>query len=66
MLSLLASSEFYLAVCVRAEIVRVSVDFAGHMSFVFHYWWDGLFIPAATVGFAMFYRWDYHAMYCVG
>ena len=52
--------------CVRAWTVRVSVDFAGHMSFVFHYWWDGLYVPAATVGFAMFYRWDYHAMYCVG
>ena len=29
MLSLLASSEFYLAVCVRAGIVRVSVGLLG-------------------------------------
>ena len=28
-------------------------------SFVFHYLGDELFIPAATVGFAMFYRWNY-------
>ncbi len=33
---------------VRAWTVRVSVDFAGLVSFVFHWWWDGLFIPAAT------------------
>ena len=37
--------------CVRAEVARVSVDFAGHMSFVFHWWWDGLFVPAATFRF---------------
>ena len=24
---------------VRAEIVRISVDFAGLVSFVFHWWW---------------------------
>ena len=24
----------------------------GFGSFVFHYWWDGLFVPAATWGFA--------------
>ena len=24
----------------------------GFGSFVFHYWWDGLFVPAATLGFA--------------
>ena len=34
--------------CVRAWTVRVSVDFAGLMSFVFHWWWEGLFVPAAT------------------
>ena len=34
--------------CVRAWTVRVSVDFVGLMSFVFHWWWDRLFIPAAT------------------
>ena len=26
--------------CVRAEIVRVSVDFVGLWSFVFHYWME--------------------------
>ena len=39
--------------CVRAWTVRVSVGFVGHMSFVFHYWGDGLFVPAATWRFAM-------------
>ena len=34
--------------CVRAEIVHISVDFAGLVSFVFHWWWDRLFVPAAT------------------
>ena len=29
----------------------------GLVSFVFHYWGDGLFVPAATVGWAMVYRW---------
>ena len=43
--------------CVRAWTVRVSVDFAGLMSFVFHWWWEGLFVPAATFGFAVVYRW---------
>ena len=38
---------------VRAWTVRVSVDFAGLMSFVFHWWWDRLFVPAATRGFAI-------------
>ena len=52
MLSLLPSSEYGLVVCVRAGIVRVSVGFVGHISHVFHYWWDGLFVPAATWGFA--------------
>ena len=26
-------------------------------SFVFHYWGEGLFVPAATLGFAMVYSW---------
>ena len=43
--------------CVRAWTVRVSVDFVWLVSFVFHYWWDRLFIPAATVGLAMVYSW---------
>ena len=55
-LSLLANSEFYLAVCVRLCIVRVSVDFVGFVSHVFHYWGDRSFVPAATVGFAMVFR----------
>ena len=38
---------------VRAETVRVSVDFVGLWSFVFHWWWEGLFVPAATWGFAV-------------
>ena len=36
---------------VRAWTVRVSVDFAGLGSFVFHWWWDVLYVPAATWGF---------------
>ena len=28
----------------------------GVRSFVFHYWWDGLFMPAATWGFAVVFR----------
>ena len=43
--------------CVRAWTVRVSVDFAGLVSFVFHYWWDVLYVPAATWRFAIVYRW---------
>ena len=39
--------------CVRAWTVRVSVDFVGLVSFVFHWWWDGLFVPAATWCFAI-------------
>ena len=27
------------------------------VSFVFHYWGEGLFVPAATVGWAMVYSW---------
>ena len=42
--------------CVRAWTVRVSVDFVGNKSFVFHWWWDRLFGPAATLGFVMVYR----------
>ena len=45
--------------CVRAGAFRVSVDFVGLMSFVFHWWWDRLFVPAATLGFVMVYCWDY-------
>ena len=45
--------------CVRAWTVRVSVDFVGNKSFVFHWWWDRLFVPAATLGFVMVYCWDY-------
>ena len=45
--------------CVRAWTVRVSVDFAGLMSFVFHWWWDRLFIPAVTWRFAIVFCWDY-------
>ena len=32
---------------------KISLGFG---SFVFHYWWDGLFVPAATWGFAMAFR----------
>ena len=28
----------------------------GLRSFVFHYWWDGLFVSADTWGFAMAFR----------
>ena len=45
--------------CVRAGAFRVSVDFVGNKSFVFHWWWDRLFVPAATLGFVMVYCWDY-------
>ena len=37
--------------CVRVWTVRVSVGLVRLVSFVFHYWWDGLFVPAATWGF---------------
>ena len=40
-----------LVLSVRAEVVRVSENHARHMSFVFHYWWDGLYVSAATRGF---------------
>ena len=39
-LSLLPSSEFYLAICVRSEIVSVSENHVGLVSFVFHYWME--------------------------
>ena len=39
--------------CVRAEVVRISADFVGLVSFVFHYWEDRLFVPAATWRFAI-------------
>ena len=39
--------------CVRAWTARVSVDFVGLGSHVFHYWWDRLYVPAATGGFAI-------------
>ena len=34
--------------CVRAETVRISENHVGLWSHVFHWWWDGLFVPAAT------------------
>ena len=37
-LSIISSSEFCTAICVRLCIARVSVNFAGLVSFVFHYW----------------------------
>ena len=36
----------------RSRFSRV----VGLMSFVFHYWGEGLFVPAATWGFAMAFR----------
>ena len=51
-LSLLSSSEYRLsALCSgygRSRFSRV----VGRVSHVFHYWEDGLFVPAATWGFA--------------
>ena len=38
MLSLIATSEFGAAVCVRAGIARVSVGLVWLVSLVFHYW----------------------------
>ena len=32
--------------CVRAWTVRVSENLVGLWSHVFHWWWDGLFVPA--------------------
>ena len=57
MLSLLPSSEFYLAICVRAGIVRVSVGLLGLDRSFFIIGGEGLFVPAATVGLAMVYSW---------
>ena len=54
--SIIASSEFYLAVCVRAEIVRVSVGLPSWYRMFFIIGGDGLFVSAATVGFAMAFR----------
>ena len=54
--SLIPSSEFGAAVCVRAGIARISEDFVGFWSLVFHYWWDGQFVPAAIVRFAVAFR----------
>ena len=34
--------------CVRAEVACVSENLVGLWSFVFHWWWDGLYVPAAT------------------
>ena len=33
---------------VRAEVACVSENLVGLWAFVFHWWWDGLFVPAAT------------------
>ena len=46
--SFIARYESGLAICVRAETACVSVGFIGLRAFVFHWWWDGLFVPAAT------------------
>ena len=32
---------------------KISLGFGSH---VFHYWWDGLFVSAATCGFAVAFR----------
>ena len=41
--------------CDRSRFSRV----VGLGAFVFHYWGDGLFVPAVTWGLAMVYRWNY-------
>ena len=33
-------------------VVRVSVGLLGWYRTFFHYWWEGAFVPAATLGFA--------------
>ena len=38
---------------VRAEVACVSENLVGLWSFVFHWWWDRLFVPAATGCFAV-------------
>ena len=55
-LSLLASSEFYLAICVRAGIVCVSVGLLGGYRSFFIIGGEKSFVPAATWCFAMFFR----------
>ena len=47
---------FVWVLCVRVWTVRVSEDFVGHISHVFHWWWDGLFVSAATWGVAVAFR----------
>ena len=42
---------------VQSWTVRVSENLVRLGSFVFHYWVDGLFVSAATCGFAMVYSW---------
>ena len=39
--------------CDRLRFSRV----VGLISFVFHYWGEGLFVPAATWGWAIIFRW---------
>ena len=56
-LSLLPSSEFCAAICVRLCIVRVSVGLWSFDRPFFIIGGEGLFVPAATVGFAMVYSW---------
>ena len=38
--------------CVRAEAACISENHVGLWAFVFHWWWDGLYVPAATVDLA--------------
>ena len=52
MLSLLPSSEYSFAICVRAGIVRVSVGLLGWYRTFFIIGGEGLFVPAATWFFA--------------
>ena len=44
---------FVWVLCVRACIVRVSENLVRLRSLVFHYWLDGLLVPAATGSFAI-------------
>ena len=41
---------------VRSWTVRVSENLVRLGSFVFHYWLDGLLVPAATGRFTIFFR----------
>ena len=43
--------------CVRAWTVRISENHVGLWSHVFHWWWDRLFVPAATWRFAIVFCW---------